>query len=157
MERSATGIQVVAADRIVDGERVDAGKIRRRQSGRAQAPGCGRRAAATVPAAGDGCFVARGARRLQRSLQDQPRFQESVGGDARLPQRPVSMVAGGRADLRHVSCAQSCPHLIVPRAPIAANGTYAELAQSNAHFNKMLDNFTAYRNDSYQWQAAELA
>src|SRR5262249_60931205 len=39
----------------------------------------------------------------------------------------------------------------------SANEIYAELAQTNPHFKKMLDSLTAYRNDSYQWlQVAEL-
>jgi TRAP-type mannitol/chloroaromatic compound transport system substrate-binding protein len=33
----------------------------------------------------------------------------------------------------------------------AANEIYAELAQGNPHFKKMLDSLTAYRSDSYQW------
>ena len=40
----------------------------------------------------------------------------------------------------------------------SANEIYAGLAQSNAHFKKMLDSLTAYRSASYQWlQVAELA
>jgi TRAP-type mannitol/chloroaromatic compound transport system substrate-binding protein len=40
----------------------------------------------------------------------------------------------------------------------SANEIYAELAQSNPHFKKMLDSLTAFRSDSYQWlQVAELA
>src|SRR5690349_20161536 len=40
----------------------------------------------------------------------------------------------------------------------SANEIYAELAQSNAHFKKMLDSLTAFRSDSYQWmQVAELS
>src|SRR5262249_46383787 len=39
-----------------------------------------------------------------------------------------------------------------------ANGIYAQPAQGNPHFKKMLDSLTAYRSDSYQWlQVAELS
>jgi TRAP-type mannitol/chloroaromatic compound transport system substrate-binding protein len=38
----------------------------------------------------------------------------------------------------------------------AANELYAELAASNANFKKMLDSFTAFRNEEYLWfQIAE--
>ena len=50
VERAAARLPVAGADRVVDGERVDAGEIRRRQSGGAQAPGRRRRAAAAFPA-----------------------------------------------------------------------------------------------------------
>ena len=40
----------------------------------------------------------------------------------------------------------------------AANEIYAELAQQNPLFKKMLDSLTAYRSDSYAWmQVAEMA
>jgi TRAP-type mannitol/chloroaromatic compound transport system substrate-binding protein len=39
----------------------------------------------------------------------------------------------------------------------AANETYAELSQSNAHFKKLHDSMMAFRNDSYTWwQVCEL-
>src|SRR5262249_52815685 len=81
-------------------------------SGGAQAAGGGRRAAAAVHAAGDGCLAASGARSLCRSVQEQCRLQEGLGGDACLPQRPKSVVAGRRADLRQRSRSQTQPHLI---------------------------------------------
>src|SRR6476620_9894896 len=44
------------------------------------------------------------------------------------------------------------------RSALLAQKIYAELAQTNPHFKKMLDSLTAYRSDSYQWlQVAELS
>src|SRR5262245_15064089 len=80
--------------------------IRRRSSG-----GGGRRAAAAVHAADHGCLAARGARPLCGRVQDQRRLQEGLGGDACLPQRPISVVASRRADLRQLSRSQPHPHL----------------------------------------------
>src|SRR5262249_20064410 len=69
--------------------------------------------AAAVHTAGDGRLAASGARSLCRSVQEQCRLQESLGGHACLPQRPISVVAGRRADLRQLSRSQPQPHLIV--------------------------------------------
>ncbi len=111
MERAAASLPVAGAHRLVARERMDAGEIRRRQSGRAQAPRRGGRAAAPIPAADDGRLVARSPRPLCRSVADQRRLQEGVGSHAGVPQRPVSVVAGRRAQLRQLSGAQSQPHV----------------------------------------------
>jgi TRAP-type mannitol/chloroaromatic compound transport system substrate-binding protein len=44
--------------------------------------------------------------------EEQCRLQEGLGGDARLPQRPVSVVASRRVDVRQLSRAQPQSHLI---------------------------------------------
>ena len=71
--------------------------------------------------------------------------------DVLNPQAVKRLVASG-AQLRPF------PQPVMEACYNAANETYAELAQSNPHFKKMLDSLTAYRSDSYQWlQVAELA
>jgi TRAP-type mannitol/chloroaromatic compound transport system substrate-binding protein len=73
--------------------------VRRRQPARAQAPGRRGRQAAAVQAGRDGRLPQSGARALQRGIGHQSGFQESMGIDARFPQRPVSVVAGRRIQL----------------------------------------------------------
>jgi TRAP-type mannitol/chloroaromatic compound transport system substrate-binding protein len=67
------------------------------------------------------------------------------------PQAVKRLVASG-AELRPF------PQPVMEACYHSANEIYAELAQSNGHFKKMLESLTAYRSDSYQWmQVAELA
>jgi TRAP-type mannitol/chloroaromatic compound transport system substrate-binding protein len=54
--------------------------------------------------------------------KDQCRLQEGFRRHACLPQRPVSVVAGGRVELRHVSGAQSQPRLIAATRMRSARG-----------------------------------
>src|SRR5262249_13389892 len=63
------------------------------------------------------------------------------------PQAVKRLVAAG-AELRPF------PQPVMEACYHSANEIYAELAQSNAHFKKMLDSLTAFRSDS---QVAELA
>jgi TRAP-type mannitol/chloroaromatic compound transport system substrate-binding protein len=71
--------------------------------------------------------------------------------DVLNPQAVKRLVASG-AELRPF------PQPVMEACYHSANEIYAELAQSNPHFKKMLDSLTAYRSDSYQWlQVAELA
>jgi TRAP-type mannitol/chloroaromatic compound transport system substrate-binding protein len=71
--------------------------------------------------------------------------------DVLNPQAVKRLVASG-AELR------AFPQPVMEASYTAANEIYAELAQSNTHFKKLLDSLTAYRSDSYQWlQVAELA
>ena len=80
--------------------RVDAGEVRRGATRGAEAAGRRRRAAASVPAAGDGSVPRRRrSETLQRSLRQECRFQEGAAKHGRLPQRPVSVVAGRRIQL----------------------------------------------------------
>ena len=76
----------------------------------------GRRATAPVPAGGDGRLPEGLARALRRGLGGQCRLQEGLGVDARLPQRPVSVVAGRRIHLRHLPDPQPDPRLSVQSA-----------------------------------------
>jgi len=71
--------------------------------------------------------------------------------DVLNPQALKRLVAQG-AQLRPF------PQPVMEACYNAANEIYAELAQSNPHFKKMLDSLTAFRSDSYQWlQVAELS
>jgi TRAP-type mannitol/chloroaromatic compound transport system substrate-binding protein len=71
--------------------------------------------------------------------------------DVLNPQAVKRLVASG-AELRPF------PQPVMEASYHAANEMYAEIAQGNPHFKKMLDSLTAYRSDSYQWlQVAELA
>src|SRR4029077_376564 len=71
--------------------------------------------------------------------------------DVLNPQAVKRLVASG-AELRPF------PQPVMEACYNSANEIYAELAQTNPHFKKMLDSLTAYRSDSYQWlQVAELA
>ena len=71
--------------------------------------------------------------------------------DVLNPQAVKRLVASG-AELRPF------PQPVMEACYNSANEIYAELAQSNAHFKRMLDSLTAFRSDSYQWmQVAELA
>jgi TRAP-type mannitol/chloroaromatic compound transport system substrate-binding protein len=71
--------------------------------------------------------------------------------DVLNPQAVKRLVASG-AELRPF------PQPVMEACYHAANEIYAELAQGNPHFKKMLDSLTAYRSDSYQWlQVAELS
>src|SRR5215472_14482617 len=71
--------------------------------------------------------------------------------DVLNPQAVKRLVASG-AELRPF------PQPVMEACYNSANEIYADLAQSNPHFKKMLDSLTAYRSDSYQWlQVAELA
>src|SRR5437588_7060594 len=50
------------------------------------------------------------------------------------------------------------PQEVLEGSYSAANQLYAELSQSNPHFNKMYSSLTAYRNESLPWmQVAELS
>ena len=84
-------------------EPVDAVEIRRAQSGRAQE--FARRRAGEVAgvfAVDHGCEPEGVARGLQRSVGQERRLQESLGRDAGVPQRPVSVVARRRIHLRRL-------------------------------------------------------
>ena len=96
VECAAAGLQVDRADGVVDGERVDAGEVRRRQSGGAQdAAGGGRRAAAAVPAAGHGRLAQGGARALRRDVgQAMPTSRRSM---TRCWPSATTSICGGRS------------------------------------------------------------
>jgi TRAP-type mannitol/chloroaromatic compound transport system substrate-binding protein len=70
--------------------------------------------------------------------------------DASNPAALRRLIAGG-AQLR------AFPQDVMEACYKAANDIYADLAKTNAQFKKLLDNLTAFRNDSYAWmQVAEL-
>jgi TRAP-type mannitol/chloroaromatic compound transport system substrate-binding protein len=70
--------------------------------------------------------------------------------DASNPSALRRLIAGG-AQLR------AFPQDVMEACYKAANDIYADLAKTNAQFKKLLDNLTAFRNDSYAWmQVAEL-
>jgi TRAP-type mannitol/chloroaromatic compound transport system substrate-binding protein len=71
--------------------------------------------------------------------------------DVLNPQAVKRLVASG-AELRPF------PQPVMEACYMAANEIYAEIAQSNPTFKKLLDSLTPFRSDSYQWlQVAELA
>jgi TRAP-type mannitol/chloroaromatic compound transport system substrate-binding protein len=71
--------------------------------------------------------------------------------DVQNPQA-VRRLVGAGAELR------AFPQPVMEACFKAANELYAEIAQTNPSFKKLLDSLTAYRRDSYQWmQIAELA
>ena len=77
--------------------------------------------------------------------------EETARYDARNPAALKRLIAAG-TQLRPF------PQPVMEACYNSASEIYAELAQSNAHFKKMLDSLTAFRSDSYQWmQVAELA
>ena len=71
--------------------------------------------------------------------------------DVQNPQALKRLAASG-AELRPF------PQPVMEASYKAANELYAEIAQTNPTFKKLLDSLTAYRSDSYQWlQVAELS
>jgi TRAP-type mannitol/chloroaromatic compound transport system substrate-binding protein len=71
--------------------------------------------------------------------------------DVQNPQAIRRLAAAG-AELRPF------PQPVMEASYKAANELYAEVAQTNPMFKRLLDSLTAYRNDSYQWmQIAELS
>ena len=78
-------------------------------------------------------------------------FYAGQDGEAAGVEAVKRLVASG-AELRPF------PQPVMEACYTSANEIYAELAQTNPHFKKMLDSLTAFRSDSYQWlQVAELA
>ena len=77
-------------------EYLDDRQIRQPQSARAEAPHCGRREIASVLAGDHGSLAEGRERSLCRNFRREPGFQEGLGFDHRLSQRPVSVVAGRR-------------------------------------------------------------
>src|ERR1051325_1230457 len=90
---------------------MDAGEVRCREPRGAQAAGRGRRATPPIPSGSDGCVPEGFARALRRRLGGECRLQEDLGVDARVPERPVSVVAGRRIYLRHVPDPKPDPRL----------------------------------------------
>ena len=84
----------IVQHRLDGGARVDAGEVRCRESGRAQAAGRGRRAASPVPASRDGRVLQGVARALQRGLGRQCRLQEGLG--SRRSRSAATSICGGR-------------------------------------------------------------
>ena len=80
---------------VGDGQRVDAGQIRRRQSRRAQAAGRGGRAAAAVPASGHGRLLASRARAL-RGGRPRPTPTSRRSG-RRCSRSATTSICGGRS------------------------------------------------------------
>ena len=76
--------------------------LRRAQSAGAQEAGRGRRAASPVQPADHGSLPEGRERDLRRHLVEERRLQEGLRQHDRLPERRVSVVAGGRIHLRHL-------------------------------------------------------
>src|SRR5262249_23754862 len=70
-----------------------------------------RGAVPAIPGISHGCVAQGGARSLCRGVVPQRRFQESVGRNAGVPQRRLSVVAGRRIQLRRLSHPQSHENL----------------------------------------------
>ncbi len=112
---------------------------RRRPGPHAHQPRQVERAAEELP--GDGA----GLRGVRRGLDDVGKY------DVLNPQALKRLVAAG-AQLRPF------PQPVMEACYKAANEIYAEIAQSNPTFKKLLDSLTPFRSDSYQWlQVAEFA
>src|SRR5215471_13984785 len=86
-------------------------EVRRAESAGREAARRVRRRAASVPAAGHGSLLSFGERDLRRAGADQRTFQEDARQPHRLPQRFLSMDAGGRARLRQLHDAHAYPDL----------------------------------------------
>src|ERR1700674_1099927 len=102
MERAAEGLPSGYHLGFASGVRLGSRKIRRGESGRAEATARGRRGAEAVLAADHGSLPEGRERGLCRNLGRQRRLQEDLGIDPGLPQRPVSVVAGRGVLLRHL-------------------------------------------------------
>src|ERR1700730_1837883 len=102
MEQPAEGISVGHPYRRRYVLYLDASQVRCGEPGCAKASRRERGEVTRVPSERDGCELQRGKRGLCRRFGQEPRLQENLRFNGGLPRRPISLVAGGRIQLRHL-------------------------------------------------------